>query len=72
VTYTICDLITNYFQPKLNVLFFGGLVLFFFFYLIFVYLICPLSGTKDRKFEKISAMKTKRLKSGKGLRDQER
>jgi len=45
---------------------------FFFFYLMFVYLICPSSGTKDRKFEKISAMKTKRLKSGKGLRDQER
>lgn len=74
MTYTMCDLITNYFQPKLNVLFFffGGLVFFFFLHLIFVYLICALSGTKDRKFEKISAMKTKRLKSGKGLRDQER
>jgi hypothetical protein len=41
VTYTICDLITNYFQPKLNVLFFGGLVLFFFFLINFFLLDLP-------------------------------
>lgn len=57
MTYQMCALIKNYFQPKFECCFIGGLM----FFLSLLKYFC----LHDLPFEKI-AMKTKRLKGGGG------